>query len=77
MNAVLDQKVLRFSLSSELVDQINTLAMFRGIENGKFWGIMGPLMDIKLFNTNLIRFVLIFNRINMNGIMIKSFSEVS
>ena len=35
---------------------------------------MGPLMDIKVFNTNLIRFVLIFyNHINMNGIMMKSF----
>ena len=29
---------------------------------------MDPLMDIKVFNTNL-RFVLIFNHINMNGIM--------
>ena len=34
-------------------------------------------MDIKVLNTNLIRFVLIFNSINMNGIMIKSFLEVS
>ena len=33
-------------------------------------------MDIKVFNTNL-RFVLIFNHINMNGIMMKSFFEVS
>ena len=33
-------------------------------------------MDIKVFNTNLIRFVLIFNHINMNGIMMKSFFEV-
>ena len=38
---------------------------------------MGPLMDIKVFNTNLIRFVLIFNHINMNDIMMKSFFEVS
>ena len=35
---------------------------------------MGPLMDVKVFNTNLIRFVLIFyNHINMNGIMMTSF----
>ena len=41
---------------------------------GQFWRIMGPLMDIKVFNTNLKRFVLIFyNHINMNGIMMKSF----
>ena len=38
---------------------------------------MGPLVDIKVFSTNLIRFVLIFNHINMNGIMMKSFFEVS
>ena len=38
---------------------------------------MGPLMDIKVFNTNLIRFALIFNHINMNDIMMKSFFEVS
>ena len=36
---------------------------------------MGPLMDIKVFNTNLIRFALIFNRINMNGIMTKCSSK--
>ena len=38
---------------------------------------MGPLMDIKVFNTNLIRFVMSFSHINMNGIMMKSFFEVS
>ena len=38
---------------------------------------MGHLKDIKVFNTNLIRFVLIFSHINMNGIMMKSFFEVS
>ena len=38
---------------------------------------MGPLMDIKVFNTKLIRVVLIFNHINMNGIMMESFFEVS
>ena len=38
MNAVLDQKVLRFSLSSEKIDQINTLARFRGREN---WTMLG------------------------------------
>ena len=38
---------------------------------------MDLLLDIKVFNTNLIRFVLIFNRINMNGIRMKSFFEVS
>ena len=43
----------------------------------QFWRIMGPLMDIKVFNTNLIRFVLIFNHINMNGIMMKLFFKVS
>ena len=37
---------------------------------------MSPLMDTKVFNTNLIRFVLIFNHIDMNGIMMKSFFEV-
>ena len=37
---------------------------------------MGPLMDIKVFSTNLIRFVLVFNHINMNGIIMKSFFEV-
>ena len=37
---------------------------------------MGPLMDIKVFNTNLMTFVLVFNNINMNGIMMKSFFEV-
>ena len=38
---------------------------------------MGLLMDIKVFNTNLTRFVLVFNHVNMNGIMMKSFFEVS
>ena len=38
---------------------------------------MGPLMDIKVLNTNLIRFVLVSNHINMNGIMMKSFFKVS
>ena len=38
MNTVLDKNVLRFSLSSEYVDQINTLAKFRGREN---WTILG------------------------------------
>ena len=33
VNAVLDQNLLRFFLSSELVDQINTLARFSGREN--------------------------------------------
>ena len=33
VNAVLVQKVLRFFLSSELVDQINTLARFKKREN--------------------------------------------
>ena len=65
------------SLSSELVHQINTLARFRGSENRTNWGIMGPFSDIKVFNTNLIRFVSIFNYINMNGITIKSFFEAS
>ena len=37
---------------------------------------MGLLMDIKVFNANLIRFVLIFNRINTNSIMTKSFFDV-
>ena len=37
----------------------------------------GSLNDIKVFNTNLIIFVLIFNHIDMNGIMMKSFFEVS
>ena len=36
---------------------------------------MGLLMDIKVFNINLIRFVLIFNRINMNTIMINHSSK--
>ena len=31
-----------------------------GEKIGQFWRIMGPLMDIKVFNTNLIRFVLVF-----------------
>ena len=44
---------------------------------GQFWRIMGPLMNIKVFNTNSIRFVLVFSHINMNGIMMKSFFEVS
>ena len=35
------------------------------------------IMDIKVFITNIIRFALIFNHINMNGIMMKSFVEVS
>ena len=38
---------------------------------------MGPLMNIKVFNTNLIRFVSIFNHIDMNDIIMKSFFEVS
>ena len=38
---------------------------------------MGLLMDIKVFNTNLIRFVLTLNRIDMNGIRMKSFFKVS
>ena len=37
---------------------------------------MSPLTDMKVFNTNLIRVVLIFDHINMNGIMTKSFFEV-
>ena len=32
-------------------------------------------MDIKVFNTNLIRFVLIFNHIDMNGIMMNHSSK--
>ena len=31
---------------------------------GQLWRIMGPLMDIKVFSTNLIRVVLISNHIN-------------
>ena len=38
---------------------------------------MSPLTDMKVFNANLIRVVLIFDHINMNGIMTKSFFEVS
>ena len=34
-------------------------------------------MDIKVFNISLIRFVSIFNHIDINGIMMKSFFEVS
>ena len=74
MNAVLDQKVLRFSLSSEQVDQINTLARFIGREN---WTILEDNGSLNVFNISLIKFVLTFNRIDMNGIMIKSFFEVS
>ena len=45
-----------------------------GLDNG-YKGIQ--IMDIKVFITNLIRFVLIFTYINMNCIMMKSFVEVS
>ena len=46
MNTVLDQKVLRFSLSSELVDQISTLARFWGREN---WTILGDNGSLNRF----------------------------
>ena len=47
VNAVLDQKVLRFSLSSELADQINTLARFRGRKNWTILGDNGSLNGYK------------------------------
>ena len=47
MNAILDQKVLRFSLSSGLVDEINTLARFRGRENWTILGDNGSLNGYK------------------------------
>ena len=47
VNAVSDQKALRFSLSSELVDQINILARFRGRENWTILGDNGSLNGYK------------------------------
>ena len=69
----------RIKRCSESPYHLNKVIRFRteGERIGQFWRIMGPLMDIKVFNTNLIRFVLIFNHVNMNGIMMKSFFEVS
>ena len=57
-----------------ILEDNGSLNRYKGIQ---YQLIMGLLMDIKVFNANLIRFVLIFNSINMNSIMIKSFFEVS
>ena len=77
MNTVLDKNVLGFSLSSEYVDQINTLAKFRGRENLTILGDDGSLNGYKGIQYQLNKICFDFYRIDMNGIMMKSFFEVS
>ena len=59
-----------------LLGSCTLLALKHLMVVSSMWPI-GPLVDIKVFNTNLIRFGLIFKHINMNGIMMKSFFEIS
>ena len=52
---------------------LNKLIRFRMREN---WTILKNNESFNGYKSNLIRFVLIFNHIDMNGIMMKSFFEV-